>query len=579
MPPRHAAKANIISKTNTTAARSKKRKNAERSEDEQDSDFDYTQKQRLPQQQKQRSSKSNSSVARPNRQHQQQAVPSLSSSDSPSPTAPNRTFAEEQESWRTELSELKRAKRSTEEDRGFVFTRKKITNTAIVSSTTITTTPKSGRTNHLFDDAENPLFSTPNPPLTPEGTPSKNRTYDRQAYATNVPAVRQHQHHRQQRQIIPQTPERNHESIVAIPMRETPMIKRNKDMRNDASRRSSFTMRGKRASSIGNGFHALPHASVDPKSFFRHIAAEDPPPIRMKQLMTWCARKSIDSQRADSQSALKIAKQIEEEALAMLISGKFSVSWYSRPLDTEPIRTVPKKPHQQNVDNLRKLKECEAQIAKLQKEDEEWTRIISSFNTFHASLLDSGPDLPPGDEAIIVPEASIGEIDIELLTADERSLWEKHCKQKDSTSTPGSSSRISRGSDDSAKKSAKENNKWMVEMMGSFEKEVDNLRDTLYAASRFDKIAKQYTDQVLEQIATALDERQRPTEGLSIFVTPTSSASIGKGAQSLTSKSSSTSKPVSSSSVSTTSLMAPIADPDNADDARQILRALSRLSL
>ncbi|KAI8602416.1 kinetochore-associated protein Dsn1/Mis13, partial [Dissophora ornata] len=167
------------------------------------------------------------------------------------------------------------------------------------------------------------------------------------------------------------------DSIVAIPMRETPMIKRNRDIRN-ASRRSSFNLRGKRASSIGNGFAALPHPSIDPKSFFRHIAAEEPPPVRMKQLMAWCARKTIDSQRSNSQSALKIAKLIEEETLAMLIAGKFSVSWYSRPLDMEPIRVVPKKPHQQNVENTRKLRECEAQIAKLRKEDEEWTTVISS---------------------------------------------------------------------------------------------------------------------------------------------------------------------------------------------------------
>ncbi|KAG0002836.1 hypothetical protein BGZ80_009787 [Entomortierella chlamydospora] len=587
MPPRHAFKVNnAISKTTNTAGKSRKRKNADRSEDEHDSDFDYTQHRRLPQSQKQRSSKS---AIRPNRLHQQQAVPSLSSSDSPSPPAPSRTFAEEQETWRTELSEMKRAKQYTEEDRGFVFTRKKITKTAIIPSTAIITTPKSGRTNHQFNDAANPLFSTPNPPLTPEGTPSKDRMYDRRGNPAKLPAAKQQQNF-QQHQLIPQTPKRNQESIVAIPMRETPMIKRNKDMRNDASRRSSFTMRGKRASSIGNGFHATPHASVDPRCFFRHIAAEDPPPVRMKQLMAWCARKCIDSQQASSQSTLKIAKQIEEEALSMLIAGKFSVSWYSRPLDTEPIRAVPKKPHQQNVDNLRKLKECEAQIAKLQKEDEEWTRIISSFNTFHASLLDSGLNVPPGDEAIIFPESFTDNIDIELLTADERSLWEKHCKQKNLSSTPGSATRSSNGTDESANKPSKENNKWMSEMMGSLEKEVDNLRDTLYAASRFDKIAKQYTNQVLEQIATALDERQRPTEGLSLFATPTSSSSsspssssssslalLGKGAQSLSI--SSTSKPISSTFVSAISLMAPGADSDSADDPRQILRALSRLSL
>ncbi|KAF9436817.1 hypothetical protein BGZ76_002899 [Entomortierella beljakovae] len=564
MPPR---------KANNIAVKAQKRKNADRSEDEQDPDFDYTHK-RMPQNQKQRSSKSRTIVTRPNRQH---AVPSLSSSDSPSPTAPTRTFTEERENWRTELSELKRAKRFTEEDRGFIFTRKKTTIKDSSASIKTTTASKPGRSNNPFIYEGNSNYSASNPPLSPEGTPTKDRLYDRRGYSNTTPLARLHQQHHQQNQVIPQTPERNRESIVTIPLRETPMINRNKDMRNDA-RRSSFNMRGKRASSIGNGFHAQPHPSVDPKNFFRHIATDISPPIRMKQLMAWCARKSIDSQSSNSQSALKVAKQIEEEALASLLDSKFSVSWYNRPKDAEPIATAPKKPHQQNVDNLLKLKECEAQIAKLQKEDDEWTKIISSFNSFHASILDNGPNLPNGDEPIILPDSFTAEIELDFLTADEKSLWEKHCNDSNSASTSSTSSRNHGSIIDSEKKLSKDN-KWMIEMMGSLEKEVDNLRDTLYAASRFDKIAKQYTDQVLEQIAGALDERQRPTEGLSLFAIPepSSVSTSGKGAQSSISSSSlsSSSKFLSSAP----SLITPGVDPDSVDDPRQILRALSRLSL
>ncbi|KAG0286274.1 hypothetical protein BGZ97_007496, partial [Linnemannia gamsii] len=278
---------------------------------------------------------------------------------------------------------------------------------------------------------------------------------------------------------------------VVIPMRETPTINKNKDLRS-ANRRSSLTMRGKRASSIGNGF-----------------TADDPAPVRMKQLMAWCGRITIDGQRSKSQTALKIAKEVEEEVLSLLISGQLSVSWYSRPLDKDPIRTAPKKPHRQNTENLRKLRECEAQIAKLRKEDEDWTKVISSFNTFHAALLDSGAKLPPGDAPIPMPESFVGEIDLSLLTADERSLWEKHCKPKDAASTPGKSPKAGVLAN-SVGSSGRESNKWMTEMMSTLETEVDSLRDTLYSATRFDKVAKQYTDQVLEQIALALDERQHP---------------------------------------------------------------------
>ncbi|KAG0351006.1 hypothetical protein BGZ54_003478 [Gamsiella multidivaricata] len=360
------------------------------------------------------------------------------------------------------------------------------------------------------------------------------------------------------------------------------MINRNKDLRS-ASRRSSFNLRGKRASSIGNGFVAVPHPSVDPKYFFRHIAAEEPPPVRMRQLMAWCARKSIDSQKSSSQTALQVAKQIEEEALAMLTAGKFSVSWYTRPTDTEPIRAVPKKPHKRNMENLSKSRQYQAQIDKLRKEDEGWTRIISSFNTFHASVLDSGAALPPGDEAIILPEISADELNVELLSADDRSMWDKYCKHKDAAGTPGPATKARRDTIEGTEQSIK-SNKWMQDMLGSLEKEVDNLQDTLYAASRFDKIAKQYTDQVLEQIAVALDERQRPPimMGSSNLLNPWSSSpptssSIGKG------ETSSLRSTLASGAVSTSTsaefILSPSIGPDSADDPWQILRALSRLSL
>ncbi|KAI8358259.1 Mis12-Mtw1 protein family-domain-containing protein [Mortierella sp. GBAus27b] len=395
-------------------------------------------------------------------------------------------------------------------------------------------------------------------------------------------APSQHLRHQQQQQ---HTPTGNQESFVTIPMRETPTIQRNKDLRS-VSRRSSFNMRGKRASSIGNGFAALPHPSVDPKSFFRHIAADGPPPVRMKQLMSWCARKCIDSQKSSSKDALAIAKKIEEEALDMLIGGKFSVSWYSRPPDTE---AASKKPHHQNVENQIKLKECETMVAKLKREDEEWTRIISSFNTFHATLLDSGAILPSADEGIVVSETFADNIEVELLSADERSLLEKHCKHKDAAETDsGSTSKTPRDASDSTNRSAKDDNKWMKDMINSLEKEVDDLHDTLYAASRFDKIARQYTDQVLEQVAFALDERQRPSlQDNPLMLLPSSSSSSAPPSSLTSSSSGSASKgkgsslkpasPTTSTSASIGSI--PSIGSDSADDPRQILRALSRLSL
>lgn len=112
---------------------------------------------------------------------------------------------------------------------------------------------------------------------------------------------------------------------------------------------------------------------------------------------------------------------------------------------------------------------------------------------------------------------------------------------------------------------------------------MDSLRDTLYTAARFDKVAKQYTDQVLEQIALALDERQNPrtTESSSIPLLagiPTSSTSSSSLLSSAGAKDGSI--PTTKSTLSSTRTVSNGGSgQDSVDDPRQILRALSRLSL
>ncbi|KAG0032643.1 hypothetical protein BGZ81_010367 [Podila clonocystis] len=475
----------------------KKRKNTERSDDS-DSDFETHPFQSKPQKKQSQSSKS--------RSKNQHSVPLPSDSSTLSfenekqgrrGGATAEANGQEKEN-RKGTVEMKRVKRLvTEEDRGFVFTRKLPSTSAPTAVSTTTTTKTSKARNGRSAQEPEARSITPLPP-SPERTPS------REAY-THGPSTKTNpskkQDHRSKPAVAskstvaststsrprhpPQyTPERTTDLITAIPMRETPMINKNKDLRS-GSRRSSFAMRGKRASSIGNGFSALPHPSVDSKSFYRHISAEEPPPVRMKQLMAWCSRKTIDNNgetkteagRNRSATALKIAKLVEEEALAMLVSGKFSVSWYSRPPDMKASKAVtkPKKPHAQNVSNLKRLQEYETQIAKLQQEDDQWTKVITSYNNFHAALLDNGPALPPGNEPIMVPEALTEDIELDLLTADERSLWDKHIlKHNHQSSTPiskvgSSASRVAREGD--GPKSL-DDKKWMTKIMTSLETEL-----------------------------------------------------------------------------------------------------------
>ena len=109
------------------------------------------------------------------------------------------------------------------------------------------------------------------------------------------------------------------ETKIALPFADTPVIQRNRDMRQTSGenrRRSSSTRRGRRASSlIDNGtsngkLHlravqlvridnianikiALPHENVETSEFYKHISPDTPEPRRMKQLLTWCGTRVL----------------------------------------------------------------------------------------------------------------------------------------------------------------------------------------------------------------------------------------------------------------------------------------------
>lgn len=110
---------------------------------------------------------------------------------------------------------------------------------------------------------------------------------------------------------------------VSLPFADTPIIRRNKEMRKGAengSRRSSLGMRGRRASSlIDSGksdgkevsmpsichvtdyIVALPHDEVDSSDFYKHIESSLTEPRRMKQLLTWCGTRALGEKPSSSQ--------------------------------------------------------------------------------------------------------------------------------------------------------------------------------------------------------------------------------------------------------------------------------------
>lgn len=82
---------------------------------------------------------------------------------------------------------------------------------------------------------------------------------------------------------------------ISLPMSDTPIINRNKEMRKKGSnRRSSLGSRGRRASSlIESGQTAIPHREVNPAEFYKHIEEGLTETRRMKQLLTWCGERAL----------------------------------------------------------------------------------------------------------------------------------------------------------------------------------------------------------------------------------------------------------------------------------------------
>ncbi|KAM3126484.1 hypothetical protein CJJ07_001091 [Candidozyma auris] len=101
----------------------------------------------------------------------------------------------------------------------------------------------------------------------------------------------------------------------------------------NASRRSSYSIRGKRVSAIGNGFVGKPHDEMSEREYFKVVDSSLPAPSRLRQILVWCFRKKLQQDRegdgAETNTAKGIAKEIKNEILEDLIAQEIDTSWYS----------------------------------------------------------------------------------------------------------------------------------------------------------------------------------------------------------------------------------------------------------
>ena len=112
---------------------------------------------------------------------------------------------------------------------------------------------------------------------------------------------------------------------------------------------------------------ALPHSEVEAKDFYKHIESEGlPEPRRMRQLLTWCATRSLgekpSGQEFEDHSARMAARVIQEELLKDLANRSEMSDWFSREDAPKAAAPMAKRPNPKNQQNADKIAELELQM-------------------------------------------------------------------------------------------------------------------------------------------------------------------------------------------------------------------------
>ncbi|KAK8170615.1 Mis12-Mtw1 protein family-domain-containing protein [Phyllosticta citribraziliensis] len=214
---------------------------------------------------------------------------------------------------------------------------------------------------------------------------------------------------------------------IALPFADTPIIKRNKELRKGGGsghRRSSTGLRGRRASSLidSGTSNAVPHAEVATEEFYKLIEDSLPEPRRMKQLLVWCGTRALPEKPSgdvQDSSAIMAARAIQQELLNDFASKSEMSNWFDRE-DVEPTAIV-KKPNPRNEDNAKRLEELEAEVKRLQEEKKSWEKLLKKPEALSSRDTETLPDAPPSD---LAPGNSL-EINPSLLDPEQASILQQ----------------------------------------------------------------------------------------------------------------------------------------------------------
>ncbi|OHW94513.1 kinetochore protein mis13 [Colletotrichum incanum] len=287
-----------------------------------------------------------------------------------------------------------------------------------------------------------------------------------------------------ERQQTPRVMEEPVESAkITLPVSDTPVINRNKEMRKKGggNRRSSTGMRGRRASSlIESGHNAIPHREVETAEFYKHIESEGlMEPRRMKQLLTWCGERALLEKpphgQTDSNTVLG-ARYIQEQLLKDFSTKSEFSDWFSR--EEGPQRPVVYKPNPRNIELQQKIEQLEQKVKRLKEEKKKWL-----------ALKKSRTEVPP-----LFPETDTAQ----TAMADAPVLDPNEAEMLSWLTNPASSFENVRSKTLSR----------LQNTQSTLEFKVDQLADSIHKLSQRVDTAGREADKVLSLSAARLKERE-----------------------------------------------------------------------
>ncbi|KAF2088045.1 hypothetical protein K490DRAFT_56609 [Saccharata proteae CBS 121410] len=303
---------------------------------------------------------------------------------------------------------------------------------------------------------------------------------------------------------------------IALPFADTPVIKRNKEMRKGGGgghRRSSTGLRGRRASSLidSGTSNAVPHEEVPIDDFYKHIEQSLPEPRRMKQLLTWCGTRVLPpkpSGDVKDSNAIMAARAIQQELLNDFATRSEMSDWFSRE-DAAPTVLV-KKPNPRNEQMAAKVEELEQEVKRLQQERRAWEKLLKSHSppsltdfTFTApSASASASTTAPSHTPQPPPDLNTPTISPDLLDDPTQLAIFSTLSISDPAAEPSTAPPRVQTSDIQYR---------IQQITTSLEPNIDIFAGGVHTVEQYRAAAERVADRVLGAAADRLEERERET--------------------------------------------------------------------